>query len=68
MLHGVNLEGIATDAKKALVALAAGNEPSGQAQPKAGRRATGYKMPGVKRFLDQVTKLSKAQALAGTAS
>ena len=66
MLHGVNLEGIANDAKKALAALPlAMNHPVKLNQKPEGAAPDGTP-PGVKRFLDQVTKLSKAQALAGT--
>ena len=66
MLHGVNLERIATDAKMALVALPLAMNHLVKLNQKAEGAATDAKPPGVKRFLDQVTKLSKAQALAGT--
>ena len=66
MLHGVNLEGIATDAKKALVALPLAMNHLVKLNQKPEGAPQDTKPPGVKRFLDQVTKLSKAQALAGT--
>ncbi len=66
MLHGVNLEGIATDAKKALVALPLAMNHLVKLNQKPEGVPQDTKPPGVKRFLDQVTKLSKAQALAGT--
>ncbi len=66
MLHGVNLEGIATDAKKALVALPLAMNHLVKLNQKQDGAPQDTKPPGVKRFLDQVTKLSKAQALAGT--
>ncbi len=66
MLHGVNLEGMATDAKKALVALPLAMNHLVKLNQKPEGAAPDAKAPGVKRFLDQVTKLSKAQALAGT--
>lgn len=66
MLHGVNLEGIATDAKKALVVLPLAMNHLVKLNQKPEGAAPDEKPPGVKRFLDQVTKLSKAQALAGT--
>jgi type I restriction enzyme R subunit len=66
MLHGVNLEGIATDAKKALVALPLAMNHLVKLNQKPKGAAPDEKPPGVKRFLDQVTRLSKAQALAGT--
>jgi type I restriction enzyme R subunit len=66
MLHGVNLEGIATDAKKALVVLPLAMNHLVKLNQEPEGAAPDEKPPGVKRFLDQVTKLSKAQALAGT--
>ncbi|MGE4337236.1 MAG: type I restriction endonuclease subunit R [Pigmentiphaga sp.] len=66
MLHGVNLEGIATDAKRALAALPVAMNHLVKLNQKPEGAAPDEKPPGVKRFLDQVTKLSKAQALAGT--
>jgi type I restriction enzyme R subunit len=66
MLHGVNLEGIATDAKKALAALPLAMNHLVKLNQKPEGAAPDEKPPGVKRFLDQVTRLSKAQALAGT--
>ncbi len=66
MLHGVNLEGIATDAKKALAALPLAMNHLVKLNQKPEGAGPDEKPPGVKRFLDQVTKLSKAQALAGT--
>ena len=66
MLHGVNLEGIATDAKKALAALPLAMNHLVKLNRKTAEAGSDEKPPGVKRFLDQVVKLSKAQALAGT--
>jgi len=66
MLHGVNLEGIATDAKKALAVLPLAMNHLVKLNQKPEGTAPDEKPPGVKRFLDQVAKLSKAQALAGT--
>ncbi|WP_031596083.1 type I restriction endonuclease subunit R [Ferrovum myxofaciens] len=66
MLHGVDLTGIATDAKRALVALPIAMNHLVKLNQKPDTAGKDEKPPGVKRFLDQVTKLSKAQALAGT--
>lgn len=66
MLHGVNLEGIANDAKKALTTLPLAMNHLVQLNQKPEGAAPDGTPPGVKRFLDQVTKLSKARALAGT--
>ena len=66
MLHGVPLEGIAENAKKALVALPLAMNHLVKLNVKGAESDPEAKPPGVKRFLDQVTKLSKAQALAGT--
>lgn len=66
MLHDVNLEGITIDAKKALVALPLAMNHLVKLNQKSEDAISEAKPPGVKRFLDQVTKLSKAQALAGT--
>lgn len=66
MLHGVNLEGLDTDPKKALAALPLAMNHLVKLNQKPEGAAPDEKPPGVKRFLDQVTKLSKAQALAGT--
>ena len=66
MLHGVDLTGVATDAKRALAALPlAMNHLVKLNQKKEGAKED-EKPEGVKRFLDQVVKLTKAQALAGT--
>ena len=66
LLHGVPLEGIAEDAKKALAALPLAMNHLVKLNVKGTESDLDAKPPGVKRFLDQVTKLSKAQALAGT--
>ena len=66
MLHGVPLEGIAEDAKRALAALPLAMNHLVKLNVKGAESDPDAKPPGVKRFLDQVTKLSKAQALAGT--
>ena len=68
MLHGVPLEGIAEDAKKALAVLPLAMNHLVKLNVKGAESDPDAKPPGVKRFLDQVTKLSKAQALAGTHS
>ncbi len=66
MLHGIDLTGVATDAKRALAALPlAMNHLVKLNQKKEGAKED-EKPEGVKRFLDQVVKLTKAQALAGT--
>lgn len=66
MLHGVDLDGVAADAKKALATLpvAMNHLVKLNRLPKDAR--PGDQPPGVKRFLDRVAKLTKAQALAGT--
>ena len=66
MLHGVPLEGIAGDAKKALAALPLAMNHLVKLNVNGTESDPNAKPHGVKRFLDQVTKLSKAQALAGT--
>jgi type I restriction enzyme R subunit len=66
MLHGVDLDGVAIDAKKALATLpiAMNHLVKLNRLPKDAK--PGDQPPGVKRFLDRVAKLTKAQALAGT--
>ena len=66
MLHGINLDGVGTDARKALIALPLAMNHLVKLNQNPEGSAPNSKPPGVKRFLDQVTKLSKAQALAGT--
>jgi len=66
MLHGVPLEAIAEDAKRALAALPLAMNHLVKLNVNGNNSTTDIKPSGVKRFLDQVTKLSKAQALAGT--
>ncbi|MDP1543436.1 MAG: type I restriction endonuclease subunit R [Polycyclovorans sp.] len=66
MLHGIDLDGVAIDAKKALATLpiAMNHLVKLNRLPKDAK--PGDQPPGVKRFLDRVAKLTKAQALAGT--
>lgn len=66
MLHGVDLDGVATDAKKALLALPVAMNHLAKLNRLPKGAKPGEKPPGVKRFLDQVAKLTTAQALAGT--
>lgn len=66
MLHGLDLEGVASDAKKALAALPVAMNHLAKLNRLPKDAKPGDKPPGVKRFLDQVAKLTKAQALAGT--
>jgi len=66
MLHGLDLEGVASDAKKALAALPVAMNHLTKLNRLPKDAKPGDKPPGVKRFLDQVAKLTKAQALAGT--
>lgn len=66
MLHGVDLTGVATDAKRALAALPVAMNHLVKLNQKPDTAESDDKPPGVKRFLDQITKLTKAQALAGT--
>lgn len=66
MLHGVDLDGAAADAKKALATLPVAMNHLVKLNRLPKDAKPGDQPPGVKRFLDRVAKLTKAQALAGT--
>lgn len=66
MLHGIDLTGVASDAKRALAALPLVMNHLVKLNQKKDGAKEDSKPEGVKRFLDQVIKLTKAQALAGT--
>lgn len=66
MLHGVDLAGVDQDAKKALAALPKAMNHLVELNVKPEGSKPEDHPPGVKRFLDQVTKLTQAQALSGT--
>ncbi len=66
MLHGIDLDGVATDAKKALATLPVAMNHLVKLNRLPKDAKPGDQPPGVKRFLDRVAKLTKAQALAGT--
>lgn len=65
-MHGVDLDGVASDAKKALAMLPIAMNYLVKLKRMPKDAKPGDQPPGVKWFLDRVAKLTKAQALAGT--